>query len=75
MSLREAIRFLEAAATDAALREQLRRSGYGLDMEELSALAADAGYTFTPAELHRVFVNDWQLRRRFFPEDPKGPGA
>ena len=66
MSTEAAIRFIEAVVADAALRERVRRRGYGVELEELAKLAAEAGYTFTATELRRAFAVDWHMRRRFF---------
>ena len=66
MSTSAAIRFIEALATDHALRERLRAQGLGIRLEDVATLAAEAGYEFTADELRHAFVRDWHMRRRFF---------
>jgi len=66
MTTSAAIRFIEALATDHALRERLRARGRGIRLEDVAILAAEAGFHFTADELRQAFVQDWHMRRRFF---------
>lgn len=66
MSLKEALRFVEALGSEARLREALRRAGRGVEIPEIVALACDAGFDFDADQLQEAFTRDWRIRRTFY---------
>jgi predicted ribosomally synthesized peptide with nif11-like leader len=61
MAIQDALEFLRAARRDEALRRDLEAADDG-GTEDLVRVAARAGFHFTPDELRRAHVLDWQMR-------------
>lgn len=58
-----ALRFLAVARSDMAVRARLAALNPSDGINDVVAVAADAGFRFRPAELRTAFVYDWGLRR------------
>jgi hypothetical protein len=64
--LGEAMRFLRAVRSDAALRERLAELDPLAGLAPVVAVAADAGYSLTVDALRCAHAHDWALRQMHY---------
>ena len=55
-------RFLRALRADAGLRARVADLGPDAGLDEIAALAADAGHACDPESLREAWRQDWTLR-------------
>lgn len=63
MSVQSALWFIAATRQRPALREAIRQRDERHSLAELVRLGADAGFSFSAAELQTAFRHDWAMRQ------------
>lgn len=66
MSVKNALKFIQAAREDEGLRSQLKTLGELVDLYTLVRQGAQAGYDFTSQELRSAFKHDWGMRWMYY---------
>lgn len=62
MSVQTALRFIQQARHDKALRRELAAPGDAVTLEQIIQIAAAAGFSFTAEELQQAHKHDWAMR-------------
>ncbi|HJU64703.1 MAG TPA: Nif11-like leader peptide family natural product precursor [Gemmatimonadaceae bacterium] len=60
--MHNALLFIRAVREDDELRERIARLTPSAGLDEVVAIAAEAGFLFTAAELRAAHKHDWALR-------------
>ena len=66
MSVKLALKFIQATREDEGLRDQLKMLGQVVDLKQLVQLGAQAGYDFTLQEMQSAFKHDWGMRWMYY---------
>ena len=66
MSAQSALNFIQKIQKDERLKSTIRAMGPEIDLEDIVAIGAEAGFTFTAEEFRTAFAGDWIMRRFFY---------
>lgn len=62
MSIQPALHFIEQVRRDETLQQAIAALGDDMTLDDIVAVAAAAGFTFTADDLERAHKHDWAMR-------------